>query len=95
MAKSADQELAISAQNIFTPSILLEKRERLSVSVSGTFDATITLQRQLDAVNWRDIMSWSGAVELSYIGDEGQDIRIGIRTGDYVSGTALCRIGKG
>lgn len=93
--KSAKEVLAISGDNTFTPLILLLKGERLSISISGIFDANVTLQRRLDAANWRNVSVWSGGVETSYISDEVQEVRIGIPTGDYTSGTADCRIGKG
>ncbi len=85
----------LTAQNTFTAVLVLDAEDRVSVSVSGVSDSTVTLQRRLDEANWRDIDSWSGAIETTYVGDESQDLRLGIKTGEYGSDTVIARIGKG
>lgn len=94
-------EKSIEAQNVFTDELFLYPGERLSISIAGTFTATVTLQRQLDGANWRDVpdsdgnFGWTAPTEQSYVADESQIVRLGVKTGDYTSGTINARIGKG
>jgi hypothetical protein len=93
MAKSASEEEALVAVDTFTSLIRVEQNVPVSVSISGTFDGTVTLQRRLDGTNWRDHTSWTDEVETTYQSDETQDVRLGFTI--FASGTATCRIGKG
>ncbi|KKK79611.1 hypothetical protein LCGC14_2831750 [marine sediment metagenome] len=86
---------SITAQNTFTDSLFLLPNVRVSVSISGTFNATVTIQRRLDGTNWRDVESWTGEIETDYISGYQQDVRIGVKTGDFTSGTAVLYIGIG
>lgn len=86
---------SITAENTFTNALNLYPGARVSISISDTFVATVTLQRRLDETNWRDVESWSGGIETSYIGDQDQDVRLGVKTGDFTSGTAELLIGVG
>lgn len=87
------RDKSVTAQNEFSDPLTVRKDIRVSVSVSGTFVATVTLQRRLDGTNWRDVEAWSGEIEGSYVVDEPCDLRIGVKTGGFTSGTAVCRIG--
>ncbi|MDC0600113.1 hypothetical protein OAO65_02265 [Flavobacteriales bacterium] len=63
-----------------------------SVTVSGTFVATVTLQRSADDVLWEDVESYTAVTSKSY--DDGLDnatmyYRLYVKTGDYTSGTAV------
>lgn len=91
----ADVELAITTQNLFTQGVSVGVGDVASISVSGTFSATVTLQRKLNGTDWRDVATFTAPAETSYDGDEAGEIRIGIKTGEFSSGTATCRIGKG
>lgn len=88
-------ELSISAENTFTPAFKVGGAiPRASLSISGTFVATVTVQRRLDGVNWRDVdPEFTTEDEKTYESDEVGEIRMGIKTGNYTSGAALCRIG--
>lgn len=86
---------SITAQNTFTKLLSINANERASVSISGTFVGTVTLQRRLDGANWRDVNPWTSPDDPTYVADESGDIRLGIKTGDYTSGTAVCRLGIG
>ena len=86
---------SISTQNTFTGALSVPAEARTSVSVSGTFVATVTLQRRLDGANWRDVQTWTGEMEVTYVADESQDLRLGVKTGDYTSGTVTARLGVG
>lgn len=67
-----------------------------NLSISGTFDATVTLQRSFDGgANFRDMETYDEPVESWDIEVElGVLYRAGIKGGDYTSGTALVRIGR-
>lgn len=61
-----------------------------SIVVSGTFTATVTLQRSADDVNWEDVETYTNATSKTY--DDGLDnaimyYRLYVKTGDYTSGT--------
>ncbi|KKN52666.1 hypothetical protein LCGC14_0610600 [marine sediment metagenome] len=91
----------IIAQNTFTDALVninsvrgRATATRVSISVSGTFGATVTLQRRLDGTNWRDVSNWTTTTEESYIVDQRVDLRIGVKTGNFTSGTAVVRLGS-
>jgi hypothetical protein len=63
-----------------------------SISVSGTFSATVTLQRSADDVLWEDVESYTGVVSKTY--DDDLDnatmyYRLFVKVGNYTSGTAV------
>lgn len=78
----------------------LRSHQRAGVSiVSADIDAIVTLQRRfsLDTGgygSWADVESWSGIVQTSYIVDRAQQIRLGIKTGDFTSGTISVELGS-
>jgi hypothetical protein len=86
---------SLSAENTFGDPIQVDANDRYAVSISGTFVATVTIQRRFDNQNWRDIESYTVETEKDGIAANGQMIRLGIKTGDYTSGTVVCRIGMG
>ena len=78
----------ISAENTFTGN--KEVYGPCDISISGTFEATVTLQRSFDeGSTWLDVDTWTAPAE-SYFTEKRQNVlyRIGIKTGDYTSGTA-------
>jgi hypothetical protein len=64
--------------------------------VDGTFTATVTLQRSIGAPgSWTDVESYT--VPTSKVYDDGLDnqiiyYRLGVKTGNYTSGTAVCNL---
>ena len=63
-----------------------------NLSISGTFSATVTVQRSDDGTTWRDVDTFTAPSE-----EVGYDpilnyYRVGIDTGDYTSGTAVASI---
>jgi hypothetical protein len=63
-----------------------------NLSISGTFSATVTVQRSEDGTTWRDVDTWTAPSE-----EVGYDpilnyYRVGVATGDYTSGTAVASI---
>ena len=90
---------AFTADNDFTGSIRvigIEEARRFSVVITGTFTATLTLQRSFDdGATWEDVTTYTTATSTTY--KDGLDnqivyYRIGVKTGDYTSGTATARL---
>ena len=82
---------AISAQNTFTDGYRLEGG--FNVSISGAFVATVTVQRSPDNTNWFDVNSFNAPIEVSGSDPEFLYYRVGVKTGDYTSGTVNVRLG--
>lgn len=85
---------SVTAENTFTDAVQLDANKKAAISISGTFSATVTVQRRLDGANWRDVQSFSAATEQSYEADVGQEIRVGVKTGDFSSGTVAIAVSK-
>lgn len=88
---------SISAQNIFSDYIIVRGigvTRNFSYQITGTFVGTITLERSFDeGANWEDSGISSTIPVAPTIFNDGLDnqvvrYRIGIKTGDYTSGTA-------
>ncbi len=97
---SDGQEVSISAQNTFTSAQGVSPRGRASVGLSGTWVGIATLQRRFrrsdgTLTSWFDVESWSANIQTSYVADEACELQLGIKTGDYTSGTLEARLGFG
>jgi len=92
---------SVTAQNSFTDPLPLSAGDKASVSVSGTFNTLVTLQRRFGAGAWADIpnpdgsFGFAGPTQQTYEADESCELRLGVKTGDFTSGTVECRLGKG
>jgi hypothetical protein len=91
---------SLSAQNTFTnwisPTYKQNREGFLNGNIRGTWVGTVTLQSTFDdGVTVDDVDFW-GANERFQVYDveEGVKYRIGIKTGDYTSGTAIVRLSK-
>lgn len=83
---------SIGAQNTFTTAVRLEGY--YNVSISGTFVATVVVQRSPDGTNWYDVGSFTAPFEGVGFDPELIYYRIGVKTGAYTSGTVVVRIGR-
>lgn len=90
-----------SSDNVFTSPIRVagtEEARRFSILVTGTFVATLTLQYSLDdAATWIDYAGTSITGPVSTNLQDGADNqiihwRIGIKSGNYTSGTATASL---
>jgi len=81
----------IAAQNTFTTAKMLQGD--FNVSVSGTFAATVTVQRSPDNSSWFDVNTFTTPIETAGFEPELMWYRVGVKTGDYTSGTAAVRLG--
>ena len=87
---------SITAQNNFTDWLEFDNARRFfNVSVSGTFSATVTVQRSYDGGSTPlDVKEYTAPAEE--IGEHVETIvlyRIGVKTGDFTSGTVEVRLG--
>lgn len=92
----------VTAQNTYTSTIKptnhfgSPKIGHLTLSISGTFAATVTLQRSFDSgSNWVDVETYTAATEKAII-DKTDDIqyRVGVKTGEFSSGTVNLILAK-
>lgn len=87
-------EKDIDAENTFSDGLYTD--DAFNLSISGTFVATITVQRSFDqGSTWRDVETFTSPIETYGI-DPGPTVayRAGVKTGDYTSGTVSIRIGR-
>jgi hypothetical protein len=87
-------EKDITAQNTFSDGIYTEGG--FNLSISGTFVATVTVQRSFDAGStWRDVDTFTAPVETYGVDPEPVvAYRAGVKTGEFTSGTVSIRIGR-
>ena len=87
---------ALSAANTFTSEIRVDgvgEARRFAISISGTWVATVTLQRSVGVPgSWSDVTSWTTNQGTTFAdGFDNQVVyyRLGIKTGNYTSGSAV------
>lgn len=82
----------LSAENTWVVLAILGK---FNVSVSGTFSATVTIQRKFSGdSDWRDVDSFTATAERNGVElEDNVQYRVGIKTGDYSSGIVDARLG--
>ena len=84
--------LIITGENQFTEPKFFSSR-LFTATIVGTFTAKVTVQRvnqneMPDAgTEWRDVEEYSEASELNGLDTGGHWYRIGVKTGDFTSGT--------
>lgn len=85
---------AITAQNTFTDAMENQGGRGFNLSIWGTFVATVTLQRSFDnGQTWLDVATYTAPKEDTGMDPEGNLLRVGVKTGDFTSGTVNVRIG--
>lgn len=84
---------SISAENTFSEWIHL--KGPFNFSLSGTWTATVTLQRSFDG-GTTPLDTDTKSANTEDIGDavEGALYRFGVKTGDYTSGTVVGRLSQ-
>lgn len=88
-------QASVNAEDNYTGSILVTgvgSSREFSYSIAGTWTATVTLQRSVDGATWEDVATYTANASSTF--NDGLDnveyfYRIGIKTGNYTSGTAL------
>jgi hypothetical protein len=76
----------ISAADSFTDAVHIIGD--FNLSISGTFSATVTVQRSTDGTTWRDVDTFTAPSEEVGYDPMKNFYRAGIKTGDYTSGSA-------
>ncbi len=81
-------EKAVGAQNTFSDPVTVGGNKKLTLSISGTFSATVVLQRKRPGGSYVDIASYTGVAEKIIESCGNWVYRAGVKTGGYSSGTA-------
>lgn len=83
----------LNAANTFSAALLKQAKQGYSVSISGTFVGTITVQRSFDGgTTWLDVYSTGAVEELDGEFGSACHVRAGFKTGAYTSGTAVVNV---
>lgn len=85
---------SVSAQNTFTST--LDVQGYVSLSVDGIAGGTIvTVQRSYDAGStWKDVESYTADIETYGFEPEPVLYRVGVKTGEFGTGTVSVRLGR-
>jgi hypothetical protein len=87
-------EKSITAENSFSDKIQL--RGKFNLSLSGTWEGTVTVQRSFDnGTTWVDVKTYTANTEQ--VGEEPEPTvfyRFGVKTGEYTSGTVVGRLSR-
>lgn len=96
MAQTSVITKSISAQNTFSDNLAILNRP-FNFSLSGTWVATVYLQRSFDTgVTWLDLEFFTINIERVGVEPEvGTLYRFGVKTGDFTSGTVIGRLSFG
>lgn len=90
------QEASITAQNTGTGALTVPKGKPVNISISGTFAATVFVQRSFDqGSTWLDVESHTAPVERIMDTPENTTVRLFVKTGGFTSGTVVARVSIG
>lgn len=81
---------SITVQNTFTDKI--QVIGYFNLSISGTWAATVTVQRSWNGIDWFDVDTFTSNYEG--VGFDAEEVfyRAGVKTGDFTSGTVVLRL---
>lgn len=84
---------SIDAENVFSQSAKVVGY--FNLSLSGTWVATVTVQRSFDNSTWLDVSNFTSNTE-EYGLEPEHDVyyRFGVKTGNYTSGTVVGRLSQ-
>ena len=85
---------SVTNENQFTDAVKLQGY--FNTSISGTWDAIVTCQRSFDlGSTWFDVQTWDeNTEEYAFEPEGGVQYRIGVKTGEFVSGTVVLRLSQ-
>ena len=88
------QTRTIAAQNLWTDAV--EVVGYFNLSISGTWVATVTVQRSFDdGMTWYDVDTWTeNTQEYGLEPEHGVQYRVGIKTGEYTNGNCVVRLSQ-
>lgn len=78
--------MQITAANTFTTPVLIQPGNTFDISISGTFVATVVLQRSKDQTTWLDVASFTAPSEQTGSAGSAWYFRLGVKTGGFTSG---------
>ena len=80
----------ITAQNTFTDKI--QVIGHFNLSISGTWAATVTVQRSWNGTDWFDVDTFTSNYEG--VGFDAEEVyyRVGVKTCEFTSGTVAVRL---
>lgn len=86
----ANVTASITAQNTFTDKI--QVIGHFNLSISGTWAATVTVQRSWNGTDWFDVDTFTSNYEG--VGFDAEEVyyRVGVKTGEFTSGTVAVRL---
>ena len=82
--------VSVTAQNTFSDPIRIVGS--FDLSISGTFVATVVVQRSEDGTTWRNVDTWTAASEEVGYDPVSNFYRVGVATGGFTSGTVVASI---
>ena len=85
---------SVTAENLFCDPA--EIVGYFNISISGTWEGTITAQRSFDGGStWLDVATWTeNTEEYGFEPERSVYYRVGIKLGEYDNGTAVLRISQ-
>ncbi len=88
----------ITSANQFSQAVQFDSNSYFLVSVEGTFTAAVTLQKSYDnGVTWNDQpdSNWTTPIEMVCLAVDNSVLwRIGVKSGNYTSGSINTRISQ-
>ncbi len=79
--------MQITTDDVFTEPVLVQAGKTFDVSISGSFAATVVVQRSKDLTVWRDVESFTAPIEKVGLSGSTWYFRAGVASGGYFSGT--------
>ena len=88
------QTRSITGENLFSDAVKIIGY--FNISISGIWVGTITVQRSFDeGSTWFDVATWTANTqEYGFEPEREVQYRVGIKTGDFVSGQADVRLSQ-
>lgn len=88
------QSRSISGDNLFTDASQIQGY--FNISISGTWVGTVTAQRSFDlGSTWFDVNTWTANTqEYGFEPENKVHYRVGIKSGEYTSGTCVLRLSQ-
>jgi hypothetical protein len=84
---------SVTAQNQFTAPFKVNKGDRVGINLTGTWTATVTVQQKVDGTNFDDTAyTYTTNGIRSIIADFDGDMRVGVKTGGFTSGTVTIEV---
>jgi hypothetical protein len=93
----ANETATITAENNFTTGLDITNQP-FTVSISGSFSATVTIQRKKvteEDTEYRDVKNYTAAIEENGYSVGKWIYRVGVKTGDFTSGSIDVLIDRG